>query len=326
MENNHKNPPWRVVFFGTSDFPSPSLEALRADKDFEITLVVTQPDKPVGRSKQLMAPPVKRAALQMGLSVWQPESLKTAEAEDRLKKENADAFIVAAYGKILPQRLLDIPRMGCVNIHGSLLPLYRGASPVSAAIAAGEKETGVTIMKMDAKMDEGPIMATQRTPINDDDTTETLMGRLAELGAALLGPTLKLYLAGELTPKPQNSELATYTKILSREDGRIDWDRSAEEIERFVRAMKPWPEAWTMWKRGLKEVKLVLKAVSVMSATHKCDTEGRTGVVCSLSGRQLGVNCGTGSISIERLQLEGKAETDAASFMNGYSDFVGAKL
>ena len=233
----------RIVFFGTPDFAAPILERLGGDADFEVVEAVTRPDKPAGRRKALTAPPVKRAAATLGIPAYQPESLKITETVEHLKSLNADAFIVAAYGKILPKAVLDIPPFGCVNVHASILPKYRGASPISSAIAAGERETGVTIMRMDEKMDEGPVLAVSKVAVEDADTAETLGSRLAAAGAELLGPTLKLYLHEQLAPTPQNHAEATYTKILAREDGRIDWSRSAEEIERFVRAMQPWPQA-----------------------------------------------------------------------------------
>lgn len=318
--------PRTIVFFGTSDFAVPILERLHADGDLSIVEVVTQPDKPAGRKRTLTAPPVKRAAEALGLKVWQPEKIKDDEAFDHLSGLGAEAFVVVAYGKILPKRVLEIPPYGGVNVHGSVLPFYRGASPIGAAIAAGEKETGVTIMVMDEKMDEGPTLAVEKMPIGDDDTTETLSRKLSDLAAGMIAPTLKLYLEGHLKPVPQDHAKATYTKILAREDGRIDWSKSAVEIERFIRAMRPWPEAHALWTRKDMPLKVTFKKAPVMSPTAKCDAIGRPGTVCRLSDGTIGVNCGEGALLLQEIQLEGKTAMDAKSFLNGYPDFVGARL
>ncbi len=318
--------PRKIVFFGTSDFAVPILERLHADGDFSVVEVVTQPDKPAGRKRVLTAPPVKRAAETLGLKVWQPEKIRDEAAFAHLSGLDAEAFVVVAYGKILPKRVLEIPPSGGVNVHGSILPFYRGASPISAAIAAGEKETGVTVMVMDEKMDEGPMLAVEKLPIGGDDTAETLSRKLSDLAAGMIAPTLKLYLEGHLKPEPQDHAAATYTKILAREDGRIDWSKGAVEIERFIRAMRPWPEAHALWTRKGLPLKVTLKKAPVMSATAKCDAAGRPGTVCKLSDGTIGVNCGEGSLQLQELQLEGKTAMDAKSFLNGYADFVGAQL
>lgn len=319
--------PYRIVFFGTSDFAVPILERLRGDGDLSIVEAVTQPDRPVGRKRLLTAPAVKRAAETFGLKVYQPESLRGEEALSHFRKLEADAYVVVSYGKILPKALLEIPAFGGVNIHASLLPAYRGASPISAAIAAGEKETGITVMKMDEKMDEGPMLATSRLPIGEEDTTETLSIKLAQSGAEMIGPTLKLYLEGGIEPKPQDHSQASYCGILEREDGLIDWSKSAVEIERFIRAMQPWPEAFTHWTRGSKPaLKLTIKKASVLHPESTCDAVGKRGAACKLSDGTVGVNCGTGSIILKTIQLEGKNPTDLKGFLNGYPDFVGAEL
>lgn len=318
--------PRTIVFFGTSDFAVPVLEALKASADFAVLEVVTQPDRPAGRKRILTASPIKRAAETLGLKVWQPESVKTDEAAAHLRALGADAFVVVSYGKILPKRLLDIPPFGGVNVHASLLPAYRGASPISAAIAAGEKETGVTVMVMDEKMDEGPTLAFRKVAIDDGDTTETLMRKLSEAASRLVCPTLKTYFEGLLKPVPQNHSQATYTTILRREDGRIDWKKPAVEIERFVRAMRPWPEAFTTWTRKGVAHKLVVKRASLLHPTTGCDAAGTAGTVCKLSSGAVAVNCGEGSLELLEIQLEGKSVQDAKSFLNGYPDLIGAKL
>jgi len=318
--------PYTIAFFGTSDFAVPILERLKADEDLSIVEVVTQPDRPVGRKRTMTAPPVKRAAERLGLPLWQPETLKDEAAFERLSKLGVEAYVVVAYGKILPKRLLEIPPYGGVNVHGSILPAYRGAAPIGAAIAAGEKETGVTIMKMDEKMDEGPTLDTKRIAIDDEDTTETLARKLADLAADSIAPTLKLYLEGNLQPVPQDHSKASYTKILEREDGKIDWTRSAVEIERFVRAMRPWPEAFTTWTRKGTPMKLTIAKAAVMHPTAKCDVGGKVGAVCKVSEGGIGVNCGEGSLQLIEVQLEGKKPSDLKSFLNGHPDFVGSAL
>jgi methionyl-tRNA formyltransferase len=316
----------KIVFFGTSDFAVPILEALRRETSFQVSLAVTQPDKPAGRKQVLTASPVKRAALTLGIELFQPETLKDVATSARLKKEKADAFVVVAYGKILPAAVLEIPRLGCLNVHGSLLPKYRGASPISAAIAAGEMETGVTIMRMDEKMDTGPILKESRLEVREDDTTATLAKRLADTAAEDMVPTLKLYAEGHLKPRPQDDAAATYTKILTKEDGRVDWKKSAEEIERFFRAMKPWPEAFSKWTRKSQELKLTFKALEVLHPNVGCAENAAPGQVFKLNDGSLALNCGKGSIKILKLQLEGKPETDAGSFLNGYADIIGTVL
>ena len=317
----------KIVFFGTSDFSVPILERLHGEEEFEILEVVTRPDRPSGRKRVLTAPAVKRAAETFGLKVHQPESLRDPATLSRLKSLGADVFIVVSYGKILPKELLDAPPFGGVNVHASLLPAYRGASPINAAIMAGDKETGVTVMKMDEKMDEGPILSEARVAIGEEDTTATLSVKLSAAAADLLSPTLKVYLAGGVKPTPQDHSKASYCGILKREDGKIDWSKSAAEIERFIRAMQPWPEAFTHWAReGKPALKLIIKKASVLHPESRCEISGKTGAVCKLSDGTVGVDCGTGSLWLKTIQLEGKNPMDAKSFLNGYPDFIGAEL
>lgn len=325
-KRNMPQKPYRIVFFGTSYFAVPILEQLRADTDFLIVEAITKPDRPVGRKHELAASPVKRVAESLGIKVWQPETLKDEVAFEHLSELRSDAYIVASYGKILPKRLLEIPSFGGINVHASILPKYRGASPISAAIAAGENETGVTIMKMDEKLDEGPTLATMRLSIENEDTTETLMLKLSELGAGLIGPTVKMYMEGLLQPEPQDHSKASYAMTLKREDGRIDWSRSAVEIERFVRAMRPWPEAHSIWIRKGLPIRLSIKTAAILHPTSKCDITGRPGTVCKLSDGTPGVNCGEGSLQLREVQLEGKKPIEAKSLLNGYPDFVGAEM
>ncbi len=237
----------RLVFFGSPEFALPSLRAL-LEAGYHVALVVTQPDRPAGRGGRLQAPPVKRAALGAGLSVFQPETLRGGEAEERLRAADPDAFVIAAYGKILPQRILDIPRRGSLNVHASLLPRWRGPSPVAAAILAGDRETGVTIMEVTAKMDAGPIVAQRRVPILPDDRTGTLEPRLAAVGAELLVEVLPGWLAGELRGVPQDEAQATYCPLLRKDDGRLSPDLDVATAERAVRAYDPWPGAFVIYR------------------------------------------------------------------------------
>lgn len=318
--------PYRIAYFGTSDFAVPALERLRADGDFLVVEAVTQPDKPVGRKRLLTAPPVKRAAESLGIPVWQPTTLKDEAALAHLQALDVDAYVVASYGKILPRRVLDVPRFGGINLHASLLPAWRGASPIAAAIAAGDAETGVTVMLMDEKLDEGPELARRALPIDADDTTETLSRKLAELGAEMVGAAVKGWIEGRIEAVPQDHAKATFTKILEREDGRIDWKKSAGEIERLVRALKPWPEAHALWTRKGQPLRLTLKRAALIHPTSACGPDLRPGSVCRLADGTVGVNCGQGSLQLVEVQLEGKNAMDARSFVNGHPDFVGSRL
>ena len=247
----------RVVFYGTSAFAVPALEALSRDARFELIGVVTQPDRPAGRKGELTKPPIKISAETLNLPVLQFESVKDDASFTALQKLGGDVAVVASFGQIIPQRLLDVYPHGAVNVHGSILPEYRGASPVAAAIRDGKTETGVTIMLMDAKMDHGPILSIAKEPILADDTTETLLSRLAMLGATVLPDVLAKFVAGEVTPIEQDHAKATSVKLLTREDGRLDLHRPAVELERLVRAMTPWPG--TFFEQNGKRIK-VLKA------------------------------------------------------------------
>jgi methionyl-tRNA formyltransferase len=235
----------KIIFLGTSEFAVPALRALAADDRFEIVGVVTQPDRPVGRHATLTPPAVKSAAIELGLSpIFQPEKIKEEPFKSEIESlgKTCNAFVVIAYGKILPQWFLDLPKHGIINVHGSVLPRWRGPSPIHAAIAAGDKTSGVTIMKIDAEMDHGPILATSETPILPTDTTPILHSRLSDLGAKELPNVLAGYLAGDISPKEQDHSQATTCHILTREDGRLDpTTKTAEELERMVRAYTPWP-------------------------------------------------------------------------------------
>ncbi len=326
----------RLVFFGSPGFALPSLSALLA-AGHDVTLVVSQPARPVGRRAELSDPVVARLGRERGLPVIQPPSLKTDEAVSRLGAAEADLFVVVAYGKILPGSVLDLPRLGAVNVHGSILPRWRGASPVQAAILAGDTVTGVTIMKMDAGMDTGPVYATEETRIEEGETAETLGVRLATMGAKLLVETLS-FLEGEKTgsqrdrsaeagrarpdaspslpsgkfcfpPAPQDSSLASYCPKIRREDGLLDWTLPAVALVRRDRAFTPWPGLFTF--RGMARLKL-----SGLTLVEGERAGPRPGTVLSVSPG-LVVACGEGSVAVRDLQAEGRKRLPAAEFARG---------
>ncbi len=297
----------KVVFMGTPDFAVPSLKKL-VEKGYDVKLVITQPDKPAGRGKKLTPPPVKVAAKELGIPVYQPERVKdNEELRGKLLSINPDLIVVAAYGKILPEWLLNIPKYGTINVHASLLPRYRGASPIQWALLNGEEETGVTIMKVIPELDAGDIISQRRVKIEREDNAKTLHDKLAEVGAELLVETIPLYVSGKLKPVPQNEEEATYCPQIKKEMGEIDWTRSSREIFNQIRAFTPWPSAYTTF-RG-KRVK-ILKAEPV-------EGSGKPGEVIE-AGRELIVATGKGALRVERLRPEGRKEISGEEFVRGY--------
>ena len=242
----------RIVFFGTPEFAVPSLRALLAGRD-PVIGVVCQPDKPAGRGQQLTVPPVKRAALRAGLAVFQPEKLRAPETLETLASWAPDLIVVAAYGKILPKHVLELPRLGCINVHASLLPKYRGAAPIQWAILRGEERTGITIMCMNERMDAGDILLQQEIDIGPQETYGELQARLAEVGARALMETIARLHAGTLMPQPQREDEMTLAPMIKKEDGRIDWTQPAVHIARMVRAFNPWPSAFTSSGRQAAE-------------------------------------------------------------------------
>lgn len=309
----------RVIFMGTPAFAVPSLAALIEAK-YEIVAVVTQPDAPAGRGQQLKPSPVKLLAQQHGLPILQPASLKPPEVVEALRALAPDVIVVAAFGQILRQNVLDLPTHHCLNVHASLLPRWRGASPVSAAIAAGDAVSGVTIMLMEAGLDSGPILAQREEPIHPDDTTGTLTERLARIGAALLIETLPRWLAGEITPRKQDESLVTLAGRLKKEDGKLDWSRSAVELERHVRAMSPWPSAFTTWQgRQLKVLRAELAAIEQKNKLPN-------GAVRT-DRNHVYVQCGDGGmLRLIEVQLEGKRAVDADAFARGHPNLAGSVL
>lgn len=303
---------------GTPDFAVPVLESLIASS-YSLIAVITQPDKEVGREQKLVYLPVKKLALEYNISVYQPEKLDH-ETEQKISSLSPDLIAVAAYGQIIPKSILDIPKYGSINVHASLLPKYRGASPIQAAILAGEKETGITIMLMDEKMDHGPILAQKKIKIYNNETGESLHDRLAKLGAELLAETLPKWLKGKIKSKPQDHTKATFTKILTREDGHIDWTKSAEEIKCQIRAYYPWPGSWTMLNSKR------LKIIQVSSLNSQLSVIKKFGKVFLTENKELAIACGKGCLIIERLQLEGKKEMTAEEFLKGHSNITGTIL
>jgi methionyl-tRNA formyltransferase len=300
----------RSLFFGTPEFSVPSLEALASITT--VVGVVCQPDKPVGRGMKLAAPPVKERALAMGLPVVQPTKLRTGEFAQWVRDQNADVALVIAYGRILPQDVLDGPRLGCVNVHASILPKYRGAAPITWAVVRGEKETGITLMKMDAGMDTGDMLEITRTPIGEDETAGELSARLSQLGAAAVREGLPRYLRGELTPIPQNHAEATMAPLLEKEMGRIDWSTPAERVHDHVRGMNPWPMASTTLRGKRVIVHRTKKSSGAIAAAP-----ATPGTVVLADKTRVIVACGVGHVTLERVQLEGKKPVTAAEWFLG---------
>jgi len=296
----------KIVFMGTPEFAVPSLRALAESGD-EVVALVAQPDKPSGRGRKLTPPPTKQLAGELGIPVLQPSGIRTDEFVRELKKLNPDLICVVAYGKILPKAVLDLPRLGCINVHASLLPEYRGAAPINWAIARGEKVTGVTTMMMDEGMDTGDVLLQREMPIDDEDTGKTLSGKLSQLGAELLIETIELLRKGELRPQKQDESRATYAPLLKKEDGRIDWGKPAVEIGNLVRGMLPWPGAFTTLGGKL------LKVFKV----RVLEGQGRPGEVIESQSGVLRVGTGEGTIEIEELQIEGGKRLDSKAFLAG---------
>jgi len=308
----------RLVFMGSPQFAVLPLEHLLASK-YQVAAVYTQPDKPAGRGRGLLASPVKRAAQARGLTVVQPAGLKAAGVVEQLGGFKPDVIVVAAFGQILPRMVLALPRLGCINIHPSLLPRFRGASPVASAILAGDDFTGVSLMVMDEGLDTGPVLARAQLPVLARDTTGSLTAKLSWLGAQLLGEVLVGWSRGELTPQPQNEAESTYCDPIAKEEGEIDWRRPALDIWRRVRAFNPWPGSYTRW-RG-KSLKIIEAAPLVGEPTPEV---GRVVALDSKSG--FGVATGDGILEVCRVQLEGKKAMSADEFLRGQRDFIGAVL
>jgi methionyl-tRNA formyltransferase len=307
-----------LLFCGTPQFAVPTLEKLLAE-GFAIELVVSQPDEPSGRGYEVKPPPVKQVAERAGIQVFQPAKLKDPATQQFLSQYHPDAIVVVAYGRIIPPWMIELPRLGCINLHASLLPKYRGAAPIQWAIMRGETVTGVTTMKIDPGMDTGDILLVREIPIRDDDTTETLSASLSRIGADLMIDTLRGLERGEITPRPQDHSLATMAPMLKKEDGRIDWSLTAREISWRVRGLRPWPGAYSTF-RG-KNLHVWSAAVA---ETRPSPLE--PGTLLGGAGKLL-VACGEGTqLELKEVQLEGRKRLVARDFLNGVHLQPGERL
>ena len=302
---------------GTPDFAVGTLEAI-IKAGHEVLLVVTQPDKPKGRSGALQFPPVKECAVAHGIEVFQPTKIRLEENVEFLRKYDADIFVVAAFGQILPKSILDMPKYGCINVHASLLPKYRGAAPIQWAVINGDPVTGVTIQQMDIGVDTGDIIVTKELAIADDETGGGLFDKLAVVGAEACLEAMEQIVNGTATRIPQNHEEATHVSMISKEFGVIDWNKSAAEIERLIRGLNPWPSAYT--KLDGKTFKIWKASVINENSSQK------SGCVCKVGKNNLDVQTGEGVLSLMEVQLEGKKRMEIDAFLRGYQVEEGTLL
>ncbi len=303
-------PALKIIFAGTPDFAASALTAL-IESEHEIVAVYTQPDRPAGRGRKLRASPVKEVALKYNIPVLQPENLKQTETQEELRNFNADVMVVAAYGLLLPQAVLDIPRYGCLNIHASLLPRWRGAAPIQRAIAAGDKQSGITIMQMNAGLDTGDILQLSSCPIKDTDNGGDLHDRLAEIGATAILETLNNLDDKLANALAQDESVATYAHKLDKQEALINWQNSAIEIERLIRAFNPWPVAFTYLNNK------PLRIWQADAQAQQSDLEPGTVINCDKKG--IDISCGEGVLRILKLQPSGSKAMDTAAFMNGHA-------
>ncbi|MDA0735119.1 MAG: methionyl-tRNA formyltransferase [Chloroflexi bacterium] len=310
----------RLVFMGTPGLVIPVLVALTELEDCQVVGVYTSPDRPRGRGRAQEMTPVKAYAVEHDLSVYQPTTLRSAQAQEQLAALRPDVIVVAAYGRLLPSAVLEMPPHGCLNLHPSLLPRYRGPSPVVTAIKEGEAVTGVTLMLLDEGMDTGPIIAQQEYPIATGDTAESLTSTLFALGAALLVEKLDPWVTGQLTAQPQDNAQATVTRKLERTDGEADWQLSAQKLERLRRAYTPWPGLFTHWQGQ------VLKLLDVVALPADASIPGEPGLVVALENADtpVAIVTGDGWLGLKTVQLEGRRSASAAEFLRGYPLFTGS--
>lgn len=310
----------KIVFMGTPDFAAGALQAL-LEAGHEITAVVTQPDKPKGRSGKLQFPPVKELAVAHQIPVLQPKRIKTPEAIEELRRYEADVYIVAAFGQILSQEILDIPPYGSLNIHASLLPKYRGSSPIQRVILDGEAETGITIMQMDAGVDTGDMLYRKIIPIAEEDTFETLHDKLKILGGEAVTEAICLLEAGKLTPEKQDDTKSSKAPMIEKEMGQMDFNRSAVELNRLVRAFNPWPSAYTTYYG--KQLKIWN---AVPEPEDETENQAEPGTVLTVTKDAIVVACGKGKLRIYELQMEGKKRMSTHDFLLGVKVEAGEKL
>lgn len=307
----------RVIFMGTPDFAVGTLEAL-VRSEHEIVGVVTQPDKPKGRGKAMQFTPVKEVAVRENIPVFQPRRVREPEVVETLRELNADVIVVVAFGQIIPESILKLTPYGCINVHGSLLPKYRGAAPIQWAVIDGEKESGITTMQMDAGLDTGDMLLKKIIPLEEKETGGSLFDKLSTAGAELLIETLKALEEGTVTPEKQGESPTAYAKMLTKDMGNIDWNQDAAAIERLIRGLNPWPSAYT---------RLNGKTLKIWEACV-LDTESgkEPGTVIKAEKDQLLIQTGKGVLGVEELQLEGKKRMDTAAFLRGYSIEEGLRL
>ena len=308
----------KLIFMGTPDFSVGTLEALIA-AGHEITLVVSQPDKPKGRGHELAPTPVKETALKHGLKVFQPKRLRDPETVKTLEETPADAIVVIAFGQIVPASILHMKKYGCINVHGSLLPKYRGAAPIQWAVIDGEMESGVTIMQMDEGLDTGDMLLKGSVVLDEKETSGSLFDKLSALGASLCVEALEKLEKGELTPEKQGESPTEYARMLTKEMGELDFSRDAVTLERLIRGFNPWPSAYT--RLGDKTLKIWAADVC-----EKQEPESQPGTVTEVAKQDFTVACGEGALKITELQLQGKKRMDAAAFLRGYHLEAGMKL
>ena len=299
----------KVIFMGTPDFAVETLEAV-IQAGHEVALVVTQPDKPKGRGNAMQASPVKECALAHGIEVYQPKKIREQECVDYLAGFGADIFVVAAFGQILSQALLDMPKYGCINVHASLLPKYRGAAPIQWAVINGEQTTGVTIQQMDIGIDTGDIIAQEALTLAADETGGSLFDKLAAVGASLCVKAMEQIASGTATRTPQDESAATHTSMICKDFGHIDWNKSAREIERLIRGLNPWPSAYTH---------LDGKTLKIWKATVKGSESGeKPGCIVDVTKDAILVQTGEGVLQLDEIQLEGKKRMACDAFLRGY--------
>ena len=303
----------KIIFIGTAEFGLPAFKALIKDSDFEIALAVTQPDKPIGRKQIITSSPIKIAAEKNNITVLQPEHI--IDIKEKISLLSPDLIIVAAYAQLIPEAILNLPKYGCLNLHASLLPKYRGSAIIQAAILNNDEQTGLTIIKMDKGLDTGPILAQTAINIGNEDTAGTLYDKLSGISADFVIETIKQYLAGKIKPIAQDSSLASYAKELTKSDGLINWSKPALYLEKFIRAMSPWPVAWTWWNG--KQVKII----SVQNQPIEINTYKPGKTFKYNSG--LAVQCGQNALIIKSLQLEGKSALESEEFLRGHENFIG---
>jgi len=311
----------KIVFFGTPEFAAVILKAL-IDSDFDISAVFTQPDKKVGRKQEVIFSPVKDLALKNKIKIFQPQDLRESGLSEEIRKIKPDLFIVAAYGKILPNVILEIPKLSAINVHASLLPKYRGASPVQCAILEGEEETGVTLMRMNEKMDEGDILVQEKIKIDKNETADILLGKLGKLGAKMIVEFIPKWIEKKIEPVEQDHGRATYCKPVKREDGKINWNAAAEEIFCQWRAYHPWPGIFS--ELNIKNQPKRLKLLEIDIAPN-VETGGKQGKIIKYN-QETAVQAKKGLILLKKIQLEGKKEMDVDEFVRGFPEFIGEIL